>query len=220
MKVILAVDLKDGYVVSGASGNRAEYKPLNWGLSPSAEPFSYVSVMKPRYMYVADLDRIEMCGDHTETIVKLKEKVTELYVDRGADIPEEYLPGIRNIVGTESADGLSEFEGGFLSVDVKDGKVIPEGLDPVSFIQDAEKYAFEGIIFLNISSVGTGSGIDAEFAGKIRDATKKTLYWGGGVSSLSDLDTLSRAGFDGAIISTAVHRGRIPVSVIQEGEYC
>ncbi|HJJ47467.1 MAG TPA: HisA/HisF-related TIM barrel protein [Methanocorpusculum sp.] len=220
MKIILAVDLKDNYVVHGCCGNRAEYKPLNWGLSPSAEPFSYISVMKPKYLYAADLDRIEMCGDHTEIILKLKDMVDELYVDRGATLPEEYVPGIKNIVGTETAEDLGEFKGGFLSIDVKDGRVIPDGLDPLDLFRLAQHYSFDGFILLNISSVGTESGIDETFAQKIRAATKKPLYWGGGVSSLADLDTLSRLGFDGAIISTAVHKGRIPLEIVQEGEYC
>jgi len=220
MKIILAADLKDNYVVHGCGGKRSEYKPLNWGISPSAEPFSYISVIKPKYLYVADLDRIEKCGDHTQTILKLKEMVDELYVDRGASIPEEYITGIKNIVGTETAEDLGEFKGGFLSVDVKDGRVIPDGLDPLDLFRLAQGYSFDGFILLNISSVGTESGIDKEFAQKIRAATKKPLFWGGGISSLADLDTLSCLGFDGAIISTAVHKGRIPLEIIWEGEYC
>lgn len=221
MKIILAADLKDGQIVHGKSGNREEYKPLNWGLSPTAEPVSYTMFMKPKNLYVADLDRIEMCGDHTETILKLADKVRQLYVDRGISIPEEYLPKpIVNIVGTETADSLEEFSGGFLSVDIKDGKVFPEGENPVEFLKKADSYSFAGFIILNISSVGTSSGVDEKYLTSLRKATKKTLFYGGGVSSLSDLDLLCRTGFDGAIISTAVHLGRIPLNIIQEGEYC
>ena len=122
MKVILAADLQDGLVVHGQSGNRAEYKPLTWGLSPSAEPHSYIAVMKPKYLYIADLDRIAFCGDHTETILRLKDAVSEMYVDRGTEIPEEYLPApIHTIVGTETIDApYEEFSGGYLSIDIKD----------------------------------------------------------------------------------------------------
>ena len=192
MKVILAMDLMDGYVVHGKSGNRDQYKPLTWGLSPSAEPLSYLSVMKPKYAYVADLDRIGMCGDHTETILRLASIPEKLWVDRGCSIPEEYLPGIANIVGTETADApFEEFTGGYLSVDVKDGTVIPDGLDPVEMIREADKYAFDGIILLNISSVGTESGIDVDFAKRIRAATKKPLLYGGGVNTIKDLRILA-----------------------------
>lgn len=221
MDVILAMDLMDGYVVHGKSGNREEYKPLNWGLSPSAEPISYMSVMKPRYAYVADLDRIEMTGDHTETILRLASIPEKIWVDRGCSIPEEYLPGVNNIVGTESADApLDEFTGGYLSVDVKDGKVIPSGADPADFIRNTDRFSFDGIILLNISSVGTGAGIDEGFAKAIRSATKKPLIYGGGVRTEEDLKILRDAGFDGVIISTAVHKGTIPLRIIQEGTYC
>ena len=50
--------------------------------------------------------------------------------------------------------------------------------------------------------------------------TKKPLFYGGGVRSEEDLRVLADAGFDGAIISTAVHKGAIPASLIQEGEFC
>lgn len=222
MKLILAADLKDGLVVHGKSGNRNEYAPLTWGISPSAEPHSYLAVMRPKYLYVADLDRIELCGDHTETILKIAPVVSELYVDRGASIPEEYLPSpIHSIIGTETVDApLEEFHGGFLSVDIKDGKVIPEGNDPVEFLKKADAADFEGYIILNITGVGTESGIDTGFLEKLRNATEKTLFYGGGVSSMKDLERLKECGFDGAIVSTAVHKGKIPLELIQKGELC
>ncbi len=221
MKVILAVDLKDGMVVHGKSGNRDEYAPLTWGLSPSAEPHSYLAVMKPKYLYVADLDRIGFCGDHTETILRLAPTVAQMYVDRGTEIPEEYLPSpIKTIVGTETIDApFEEFEGGFLSIDIKDGAVIPSGADPAAFLKEVADTPFEGFIILNISSVGTECGICAE-ADALRAVTSKPLFYGGGVRSIEDLEVLRDAGFEGAIVSTAVHRGSIPLEIIQEGEYC
>ena len=221
MDEILAMDQMDGYVVHGKSGNRDQYRPLTWGLSPSSEPLSYLSVMKPKYAYVADLDRIELCGDQTETILKLASIPKKLWVDRGCSIPEEYLTGVANIVGTQTADApFEEITGGYLSVDEKDGMVIPDGLDPAEVIREAEKYAFDGIILLNISSVGTGSGIDVDFAKRIRAATKKPLLYGGGVNTLDDLRILCDAGYDGVIISTAVHKEKIPLEIIREGAFC
>lgn len=222
MKVILAADLKDGMVVHGKSGNRSEYTPLTWGLSPSAEPHSYIAVMKPKYLYIADLDRIAFCGDHTETILRLAEKVAELYVDRGTEIPEEYLPSpITTVVGTETIDApFEEFSGGYLSIDIRDGKVIPNGEDPAAFLASVADTPFEGFIILNISSVGTESGIDTAFVSALRAVTKKPLFYGGGVRSEEDLRVLADAGFDGAIISTAVHKGAVPLALIQEGDFC
>ena len=223
MKIILAADLQDGMVVHGKSGNRSEYAPLTWGLAPSAEVLSYVTYMKPKYLYAADLDRIAMQGDHTETILKLAPMVGTLYTDRGTTIPEEYLPKpIVTIVGTETMDApLEEFEGGMLSIDIKDGKVIPNGEDPAVYLAQASAAGhFDGYLLLNITSVGTGSGIDTALISRLRAATDKPLYYGGGVASMADLETLRDAGIDGAIVATAVHTGAIPLDLIRTGELC
>ncbi|MDV0444261.1 hypothetical protein McpCs1_16630 [Methanocorpusculaceae archaeon Cs1] len=238
MDVVLAVDLKGGYVVHGSCGNRANYLPLNWGLSPSAEPSAYLSVMEPKYLYAADLDRIEFSGDHTKLILRLADFVDGLWVDRGCSIPEEYLCGrnIHNIVGTETIDApMDEFMGGFLSVDVKDGHVVarqnfsqllpseisdPSGVSPEDVLRLSNDTNFAGCVLLNISSVGTSSGIDAAVAESLRSCCEKTLFYGGGVRSTEDLATLADAGFDGAIVSTAVHKGTVPLKIIQEGSFC
>ena len=183
--------------------------------------------MQPKYLYVADLDRIAMCGDHTELILRMAEQVTELFVDRGCSIPEEYLQGknIHNIVGTETLDApLEEFDGGFLSIDVKDGCVIGNAFDPgttpAEALNAADETMFDGCILLNISSVGTTTGIDPSYAQQLRSSTAKKLYYGGGVRSVDDLHILADSGFDGAIIATAVHKGNIPLEVVQEGSFC
>ncbi|MDR0439082.1 MAG: nickel transporter [Methanocalculaceae archaeon] len=227
MDVILAMDLKDGYVVHGNSGNREIYAPLTWGLSSSADPSAYLETMQPRYLYAADLDRIGMCGDHTNMIFQLAKRVAGLWVDRGCRIPDEYLKGsgIHNIVGTETIDvPLSEFDGGFLSIDVKDGRVMgiafPSATIPEDALYAANETNFDGCIFLNISSIGTILGVNPAYAELLRSCSEKKLYYGGGVRSVEDLRTLADAGFDGAIIATAVHKGTIPLKIVQEGSFC
>jgi phosphoribosylformimino-5-aminoimidazole carboxamide ribotide isomerase len=227
MDVVLAMDLKDGYVVHGNSGYRDTYAPLNWGLSPSAEPSTYLKAMRPKYLYAADIDRIGMCGDHTELILLLADRVAKLWVDRGCSTPEEYLKGagIQNIVGTETIEApLSEFDGGFLSIDVKNGCVIGSAFlsttTPTDALHAANETNFDGCIFLNISSVGTSSGIDTAYAERLRNSSEKKLYYGGGVRSLEDLRTLADAEFDGAIVATAVHEGTIPLKIVQDGSFC
>jgi phosphoribosylformimino-5-aminoimidazole carboxamide ribotide isomerase len=227
MDVMLAMDLKDGYVVHGNSGNREAYAPLTWGLSPSADPFAYLAVMRPKYLYAADLDRIGMCGDHTNLIFRIAQRVDGLWVDRGCRIPEDYLEGtgIHNIVGTETIKApFSEFEGGFLSIDVKNGCVMgiasPSATTPEDVLHAANKTNFEGCILLDISSVGTALGVNPVYVELLRSRSEKKLYYGGGVRSVMDLQILSDAGFDGAIVATAVHRGAIPLRIVQGGSFC
>jgi phosphoribosylformimino-5-aminoimidazole carboxamide ribotide isomerase len=223
MELVLAMDLRRNLVVHGKSGNRESYKPLDWGLSPTAEPLEYLAAIQPKFLYIADLDRIEGTGSHDALVRKCAEKVSCCYVDRGCRSPEDMLTGtkIKNIIGTETGGSdLSRYHGGYLSVDVKEDRVIPSGKRPETFLTQANDGHFEGCIILNIGAVGTESGMDAAALTSLRAAYDGRLLYGGGVATVSDLETLSVAGFDGAIIATALHRGQIPVAWIRRGTCC
>jgi len=223
MELVLAMDLRRNLVVHGKSGLRATYKPLEWGASPTAEPLGYVRALAPKYLYIADLNRIEGTGSHDTIIEKCADEVDCCYVDRGCTSPEDMLEGrnIVNIIGTETGGSdLSRYSHGFLSLDVKDGKVIPSGTDPVHLLSAAGNWKFSGIIILNIGAVGTERGIESHLLKSWRAAYAGRLFYGGGVATVQDLDTISRAGFDGAIISTALHRGAVPLEWIRRGSCC
>jgi phosphoribosylformimino-5-aminoimidazole carboxamide ribotide isomerase len=223
MKLILAMDLRQNLVVHGKSGQRETYKPLDWGYSPTAEPISFVKIIGPKYLYIADLDRIEGTGCHDTIIQECAENVTCCYVDRGCHSPDDMLEGehIVNIVGTETGgDDLSGYHGGYLSIDIKQGRVIPSGKDPLAVFTQAQNWDFDGCILLNISAVGTGNGIDRQLLKKIRRIYSGKILYGGGVAGIGDLEQISDSGFDGAIISTALHKKVVPIEWIRRGSCC
>ena len=223
MDLILAMDLRHNLVVHGKSGERVGYKPLDWGCSPTAEPAGFVHAIAPKYIYIADLDRIEGTGAHDRIVRECARHVRACYVDRGCRSPDDQLSGyhIRNIVGTETGGSdLGRYTGGFLSIDIKDGRVIPSGSDPVRFLRQANAWKFAGCILLNISAVGTGAGISRDTLSSLRSAYHGRLFYGGGVASVADLERLADAGFDGAIIATALHHGAIPPAWIRRGRVC
>lgn len=220
MDLILAMDLKSGHVVHGMKGDRASYLPLDWGLSPTADPVGYLEVIGPRFLYIADLDRIGGACDNDGQVFRCASMVERCYVDRGVRSPDEFIQGknIVNIVGTETAgDDLSVYGSGFLSIDIKDGRVIPGGLDPAVVLKQAENWSFDGCIILDISAVGTGKGISARHLEILRSAYGRSLFYGGGTSGIGDLSVLEEAGFDGAIVSTALHRKSIPAESVRRG---
>jgi phosphoribosylformimino-5-aminoimidazole carboxamide ribotide isomerase len=220
MELVLAIDLKGGLVVHGASGKREEYRPLDWGLSPSAEPFAFVGSIRPRHLYIADLDRIAGTGDHDEVTGRLAGLLDKCLVDRGCRFPEDRhpCPVVMNVIGTETAGpDLAGYQGGFLSVDVRSGRTVPAGEAPEEVLRRAEGLAFDGCILLDISAVGTSRGLNPERLEDIRAAYSGYLLYGGGVSSPRDLDLLDDEGFDGAIIATALHRGAVPAEAIRRG---
>jgi phosphoribosylformimino-5-aminoimidazole carboxamide ribotide isomerase len=223
MELVLAMDLKGGLVVHGKSGYRETYKPLDWGCSPTAEPIAFVRAVAPKYIYIADLDRIENAGSHDRVITECARQVSRCYIDRGCRTPGDFLEGyhITNIVGTETGgEDLSEYHSGFLSLDMKNGRVIPSGCKPADMLRQANGWKFAGCIILNIGAVGTETGLDPEMLDEMRAAYHRKLFWGGGVASVADLSTLQDSGFDGAIIATALHHKKIPLAWIRRGRVC
>jgi phosphoribosylformimino-5-aminoimidazole carboxamide ribotide isomerase len=222
MDLILALDLMKGKVVHGARGERETYRPLLLPGIPSSEPGEVVTGLSPRYLYIADLDRIMGSGDHDKPIRACSRLVGRSYVDRGIRSPMDYLveENLVNVVGTETGGvDLAAYPGGFLSVDIKDGRVIPRGEDPREVLARAGEWSFEGCILLNLGRVGTGTGLPPDLE-DLRAACDKRLFYGGGVGSVQDLERLRDAGFDGAIIATGVHRGIIPLEWVRKGSLC
>ena len=223
MDLILAMDLKDNLVVHGKSGHRETYKPLDWGLSPTADPVGFVKAIAPKYLYVADLDRIGKTGSHDRVVRECAGLVKACYLDRGCRSPGDMLDGyhIRNIIGTETGGSrLSAYTSGFLSLDMKQGRVIPSGRDPADMLREANSWKFDGCIILNIGAVGTQSGLDRAMLETMRAVYHRRLFWGGGVGTAADLVMLLDAGFDGAIIATALHTKKIPAAWIRKGRIC
>ena len=223
MDLILAMDLMKGQVVHGQKGERNTYRPLIWGISPSTDPVEYIRFLRPHFLYIADLDHIQRTGSQIQAICECAKEVTRCYVDRGCRSPDDFLfhPSITNVVGTETAGSdLTLYHGGFLSLDIKGGKVVPTGEDPVQLLAELDSLDFDGAILLNIGAVGTGTIPPLTDLKSCRRAFKGTLFYGGGVGEEKDLYLLYRLGYEGVLISTSLHRGLIPLSFIREGYLC
>ncbi len=223
MELVLAMDLKDGLVVHGERGDRMNYRPLTWGASPVADPEGFIRHIRPRSIYIADLDRITGAGSHDGLLARCNQLVRHCYADRGCRGPEDLLSleHFENVIGTETAGNmLTRYKSGYLSIDMKEGKVIPSGRDPMEYIRSANELCFDGCILLDISGVGTSKGLDQELLIQMREAFSGRLLWGGGVASVEDLEMLGNSGFDGAIVATALHTNTIPVEIIRRGIFC
>jgi len=226
MELILAVDLAGGLVVHGKSGDRAGYRPLTWGLASSAEPEAYLSALAPRYLYIADLESLEGRVPQDDLVRRCAAMVERCYLDRGIRSPDECtaVEGVTPIVGTETAaraiDDLAAYRGGYLSIDVKGGRVLPWGIKPSEMLARASAFSFEGCIILNIGAVGTERGLDRKELEELRACYPGRLLYGGGVAGVADIRLLAETGFDGAIIATAVHHGTVPLEWIRRGRPC
>ncbi|WP_332450545.1 HisA/HisF-related TIM barrel protein [Methanoculleus sp.] len=226
MELILAVDLADGLVVHGKSGDRAGYRPLTWGIAPSAEPEAYLSALAPRYLYIADLESIQGRTPQDDLVRRCAARVERCYLDRGTRSPAgcTAVRGVIPVVGTETAattiKDLAAYRAGYLSIDVKGGRVLPWGIRPAEMLSRASGFSFEGCIILNISTVGTEQGLVAEDLEEMRACYPGRLLYGGGVAGADDIHLLADAGFEGAIVATAVHRGTVPLEWVRRGTPC
>lgn len=223
MEIVLALDLIGGTVVHGRRGERESYRPLDFGPAGTSDPLTLIERLRPRSIYIADLDRLMGRGDQAELVKACAARVDRCYVDRGIRSPEECLAvgNVENVVGTETGGpDFTRYNGGYLSIDIRGGRVIPANGDPLAFAGRAREWHFSGAIVLNITSVGTESGLPIPMLAGIRGAYPGRLLYGGGIRGETDLKNLVDLGYDGAIVATAVHHGTIPALSLEVGWWC
>ncbi len=222
MDILLAIDIMGGFVVQGQSGNRESYRPLDWGLVPDATPAAYTTAMKPVYGYVADLDGVEQTGhDNEEGVRACCHILKKSYVNRGHRAytvsEEDRQAGIFPVISTETGGNkLAAYHGGALTVDLKADRIYPTGEAPATFLKNANAWDYDVCIVINLGSVGTERGLP-DYLAEMRSAYEGTLFYGGGLASVADLDQVAEEGYDGALVATAVHRGAIPLESVQRG---
>ena len=102
-----------------------------------------------------------------------------------------------------------------LSLDLRDGRLLgggPEvaGRDPGSLAELAWTAGVRAFIVLDLARVGSGEGVATDAARDLRRRLPGAeIAVGGGVRHPDDLRALARAGFDAALVATALHTGAI-----------
>lgn len=225
-RVIPVLDLMNNQAVSGKSGNRSSYTPLNTVYANSSDPVQIANGLKLNgadEIYIADLDLIEKQGHN---LYKIKEVNTILPVmlDSGIKDFESfkfYLDfAYKLIIATETIESVEEMEKIFnafpaerivVSVDIKDGKLYSNNLDMdlTEFKDVLKKFNPNEIILLNISDVGTGNGYDTQFLDEFKEFKDKIII-GGGINN-EDIHSLEEHGISKGLIGTALHKGEISV---------
>jgi phosphoribosylformimino-5-aminoimidazole carboxamide ribotide isomerase len=229
VRCIFVLDILNGAVVHAVRGERRCYEPIDRssGIVSTSLPLRILKELEPREVYVADLNRLMGEGDNSAIIEAISAK-TKTMADIGISsrkdldsLPEAVSP----ILGTETASlGLIK-EAALkrkivVSIDMKGGNVLARdpllaGLAPLQILQVLNDLTLEAVILLELSRVGTSSGLDLEFLEKAAAQSKHPLILGGGVKDEEDLLALEGMGFSGALVATAVHNGKIPLERIR-----
>lgn len=226
IKKIPVLDLKDGQAVSGKSGLRDTYQPLQTVFAPSANPVEIALGLKLNgadELYIADLDLIESNG-HNINDIKMVNTIIPVILDAGVKNAEGFSffldYAFKLIVPTETLESLDELyeifekypkERIIISVDVKDNELFCKNLDLTlkEFKEVLVDIGASQIILLDISSVGTNNGYNKELLDEFKDL-KDCLIIGGGLNKES-IDELERLGIKKVLVGTSLHSGEISI---------
>ena len=229
MRCIFVLDLLNGAVVHAVRGERNRYEPIA-GFSKivsSSRPLDILHELRPREVYVADLDQITGQGENFEIIENIS-SMAKTMADTGASKASDLdrLPSsVTPILGTETAsfrliEELAVQRNIVASLDMKNRKVLSREASsaaetPLQALQRLNRLPLEGVILLELNRVGTSLGLDKAFLEEAIAISEHPLILGGGVKDEEDLRALQEMGFSGALVATAVHNGSVPVRWIQ-----
>ena len=230
-RIIFVLDILNGKVVHAVKGEREKYGPVhNFSkVCESSDPLQIVDDLSPRELYIADLNRLEGSGNNDEVIEQLGWK-TSLMLDCGASTMDDVHLGQEMagsvILGTETATlELVESASSFyprsinMSIDIKDGNILTNepafNIPPIDLIKMLNGYDINDLIILELSKVGTSSGINTEFLEQVVDHSDHNILLGGGIKDMDDISHLKDIGLAGVLVATAVHNGALPLDMIR-----
>ncbi|VVB88184.1 Imidazole glycerol phosphate synthase subunit HisF [uncultured archaeon] len=227
---IFVLDILNGNAVHAVRGEREKYRPLqSSSVCDTSNPIEIISVLSPKEVYIADLDRLQHTGDNFGLIKNISAK-TRTMVDIGVENMNdlEKCAGIADIaiLGTETAsleliaNASGQFPGRInVSIDIKNGRVLTKDknlmIEPQELVKQLNEYDIEDIIILELNKVGTSAGIDEDFYKEIAGLSDHGVLAGGGIRDMNDINALKKIGLDGALVATAVHSGKIPAELLR-----
>lgn len=220
MRVYFVMDLKDGIAVRGKGGEREKYYPISQRsvAVTSSNPLEVVEQLRPRFLYVADLDRIEGRGDNLELIGRLSGIVEELMADCGFRKRHE-IEGLtfKPVLGTETYPVDEIIDGVYVSLDFRGGRLLG-GKDEFDVLETLNSYRLEGVIVLSIDSVGSLKH-DFGLTEKVLELSENPVIAAGGIASPEELERLKELGCKGALVATAIHEGLMDAELVKRGEF-
>jgi phosphoribosylformimino-5-aminoimidazole carboxamide ribotide isomerase len=240
--VIGVLDLLGGRAVHARGGRREHYAPVRAIGDVFLEPGDalalargYVDQLAITDLYLADLDAIAGRTSQDSTIASLAHAGARLWIDAGVSSPDgarhvlglgavHVVVGLETLGSYESLNAICAAIGGervIFSLDLRDGEPVVAGDrihgEPPHVIAARAADAGVGrVIVLDLARVGAGVGFDMELIARIRKSVPEvTLFAGGGVRDIRDIESLAAAGCDGALVATALLNGAITADEVR-----
>ena len=234
-RLIFVMDLLDGVVVHAKRGERDKYVPIHRfsSIATSSDPVRVLEALKPREVYIADLNRLMNTGNNRPILEDLRARNRRLTImlDYGvkgmedlkeavdAELADKFVLGTETI-SIELLEAASKSSSDIIvSVDLYNGEVLTSDtsmkIEPLQLIKALNKYPVRDVILLELNRVGTKSGIDFEFLARAVEFSEHDILCGGGVRNCEDVYKMKEIGVKGALVATAVHDGSIPLFRVQ-----
>ena len=224
IKKIPVIDLKQHRAVSGKSGMRDTYAPLNTVFAPSSNPVEIAQGLKLNgadEMYVADLDLIESQGHNIDDI-RMVNTILPVMFDGGVKNLEGFEffldYAYKIIVPTETLESIDEMKKIFekypkerivVSVDVKNNELLAKNIDLnlAEFKEILKELDPNEIILLDITGVGTQKGYNKQLLDEFAELKDKLIIAGG--LNKESIDELENLGIKKVLIGTSLHSGEV-----------
>ncbi|MDQ1282393.1 MAG: phosphoribosylformimino-5-aminoimidazole carboxamide ribotide isomerase [Euryarchaeota archaeon] len=187
-----------------------------------------IQAIHPKEVYIADLNLLTGRGNNLSIINEVS-RSTRTLADTGISSVNDLdllCELVTPVLGTETASlSLIEAAAGkgrqvVVSIDMRMRRVLSSdsslaGQTSIELLERLNHLDLKEVILLELDRVGTSSGLDIAFLEQAQRASEHPLMLGGGVKDEVDLAALEKIGFSGALVATAVHNGRIPVTMVQ-----
>ena len=234
MKILPAIDLKDGKCVRLSMGDYSQMK--NYDSNPLELAMNWVD-SGVKNLHIVDLDGAKDGKlSNFETIQKIRKQIPNLYIQMGGGIRslgdvQKYLDiGLdKVIIGTKAMsdptflDEFDRFTKNKIIIDmaVKDGNMAIQGwnqsseLDVDSFINYIETQQICEVVLTDVSKDGMLTGVNFDLINEVLSKTEIPIIASGGVTTIDDIEKLillTKKGLSGVIIGKAIYESRIKIN--------
>ena len=234
MKILPAIDLKDGKCVRLSMGDYSQVK--NYDFNPLELAMNWVD-NGVKNLHIVDLDGAKDGKlSNFETIQKIRKQIPNLYIQMGGGIRslgdvQKYLDiGLdKVIIGTKAMSDpsfLDEFDSFtknkiIIDMAVKDGNMAIQGwnqsseLDVDSFINYIETQQICEVVLTDVSKDGMLTGVNFDLINEVLLKTEIPIIASGGVTTIDDIEKLillTKKGLSGVIIGKAIYESRIKIN--------
>ena len=226
MKVIPAIDVKGGRCVQLVGGKPGTEKVSIEDVVGVARRWESEGA---EMIHIIDLDSALGTGNN-ETLIEKVAATISIPVQVGGGVrTEEHVSRLfeigceRVIVGTRAIQDRAFVQS--VSDQYKDAIVVAvdsvaeeilirgwqekSGKDLISVVKDLQSLPIYGFLYTNVEVEGQLRGIDPVPIKAILSVASKPVIASGGVTTISDLESLSAMGVDSAVVGMAIYTGNI-----------